>query len=85
LATSSHYCTVDVVSWKVRECAERQPPIEDLIGEAEVLLIMVQAALKTCRSPDIPRESETRLLTVANTLQHLRSQLGRIRTSIAGN
>ena len=58
----------------------RQPSLEELLEEAETLLIMQQAALRSqCRDG----ESESRLITVANTLDHLRTHLGLIKTMIA--
>jgi hypothetical protein len=75
----------DILNWNLaRPRPDRQPSIEELLEEAEALLAMQQAALRDCRSPETTPESETRLIIVANTLNHLRTHLGRIRTMIAG-
>jgi hypothetical protein len=71
----------DILNWNLdATAARRQPSLEELLEEAEALLVMQQAALKSCQ--DVPRE--TRLITIANTLNHLRAHLGRIRLIIAG-
>ena len=75
----------DILNWNaVRSRAVRQPSIEELLEEADALLVMQQAALKACRSREKPDESDNRLMMVANTLNHLRTHLGRIRTRLAG-
>ena len=75
----------DILNWNaVRPRPQHRPSIEELLEEAEALLVMQQAALRVCRSPETPHESDTRLMMVANTLNHLRTHLGRIRTMMAG-
>jgi hypothetical protein len=70
----------EIVYWhSVGPDRKRQPSLEELIEEAEALLNMQQAAHVTCRN--MPKESATS--TVANTFNHLRAHLGRIRTKIA--
>jgi hypothetical protein len=66
----------------MQSTTRRQPSLEELIEEAEALLVMQQAALKSCGN--LPRDSAAPVLTVANTLNHLRTHLGRIRMMIAG-
>jgi hypothetical protein len=77
------YAMAEIVYWDGIGCdTKRQPSLEELIEEAEALLIMQQAALKSCRN--LPKESAAPISTVANTLDHLRTHLGRIRAMIAG-
>ena len=73
----------EIVHWDtVKSATRRQPSLEELIEEAEALLVMQQAALKSCR--DLPREFADPVLTIANTLKHLRAHLGHIRMMITG-
>ena len=68
----------DILNWNLdASAARRQPSLEELLEEAEALLVMQQVALKSCQ--DVPRET-----TIANTLNHLRAHLARIRLMIAG-
>src|SRR5262245_5084131 len=77
------YGMAEIVYWHgVGPEAKRQPSLDELIEEAAALLIMQQAAHKSCRN--MPNDSATSTSTVANTLNYLRAHLGRIRTMFAG-
>ena len=82
-ASTFQYGMADIVHWdSVGSATRRQPSLEDLLEEAEALLIMQQAALKSCRN--LPKQPAASISTVANTLHHLRTHLGRIRMMFAG-
>jgi hypothetical protein len=71
---------IDLTTFRKNESQELS--LVDLLEQAEALVILQQAVLDQSRSNTPQSEPDPRVMTVANSLQHLRRHLGLIKRLI---
>jgi hypothetical protein len=71
---------IDLTTFRKNESQELS--LVDLLAQAESLVILQEAVLNQSRLTTSQREPNHRVITVANSLQHLRRHLGLIKRLI---